>query len=468
MDPTPIWIMFIHHFFAGLLMPWLGLLLINIKPRMKSLCICALVYATIAIIIRHFIGLPPNIGFIVQLIMLIISIMIIWNLGLFQSLIATILGALVMAVGEAFFLPLILQISGLSDQEIMNNTIQILFIPLPQWVMTLIVIFVCLKCNFHLFDFQGKNHNILPAYSKKRLQRIVIMVTTLFVVFILLLTLSVSVFTKNYGVFKNVHPQVIGTMVALAIAIVLMGMVFLILQLVELTQKENQYHMQSVYVDTLDELYAAIRSERHDIINHLQTIYGFTQLGYIEEVQNYLSELLGGNILSNEFIVTGTPGLTALFYIKSGIARTNEIKFKVNVEKQIDRLKLSPYELNNILGNMINNAFEAVMPQDVSQRIVNVFIGGDDDGYVFKVANYGYISDRDKKKIFEKGYSTKKGEHSGLGLYIIDRLVNKYGGCMEMQNTDNGMVEFSVLFPQKIEKGYMYESTSHENSAFVE
>jgi len=278
--------------------------------------------------------------------------------------------------------------------------------------------------------------------------------------------LVVSVTTKNYGVFKNVQPQVIGAIAALAVAIALTGMVFLILQLVELAQKENVYQMQSVYVDTLDELYAAIRSERHDIINHLQTIYGFTQLGYVEEVQNYLRELLGGSVLSNEFIVTGTPGLTALFYIKSGIARSSDIKFNVNVERQIEGLNLSPYELNNILGNMINNAFEAVMSQDVNQRIVNVFIGGD-DSYVLKVANNGYISDHDKKKIFEKGYSTKKGEHSGLGLYIIKRLVNKYGGCMEMQNTDNGMVEFSVSFPQQPEKRDLYESTCHENSTFV-
>ena len=111
----------------------------------------------------------------------------------------------------------------------------------------------------------------------------------------------------------------------------------------------------------MDELFTTVRSERHDIINHLQTIYGFNQLGYTSEVQNYLDELLEGSILSNEFIVTGHPALTALIYIKSGVARSNNIEFQVVVEEQIDTLGIPSFELNNILGNLINNALDAAM-----------------------------------------------------------------------------------------------------------
>jgi sensor histidine kinase regulating citrate/malate metabolism len=243
-------------------------------------------------------------------------------------------------------------------------------------------------------------------------------------------------------------------------------MVFLIIRLVDLTEKEGQYHLQAVYIDTLDELYTAIRSERHDIINHLQTIYGFNKLGYVDEVQYYLDELLGGNILTNEFIVTGTPGLTALLYIKSGIARTNDIQFKVSVDKPIDRLKVSPYELNNILGNLINNAFDAVMPLHSNQRIVNLHIGADDENYIFKVSNHGDLDEQSIQNLTKKGFSTKKGEHSGLGLHICQQLIKKYEGRMEMRSANN-MVEFSVFLPIFLTKEDLCESTSSKAGALT-
>jgi len=244
-------------------------------------------------------------------------------------------------------------------------------------------------------------------------------------------------------------------------------MLFLIINLLELTKKESQYETQSAYIETLDELFTTVRSERHDIINQLQTIYGFNQLGYTSEVQNYLDELLEGSILSNEFIVTGHPALTALIYIKSGVARSNDIEFQVVVEEQIDTLGIPSFELNNILGNLINNALDAAMLLDKDKRIVNINIGTDSNYYIFKVSNHGHIEDDLIQKIKQKGFSGKGGEHLGLGLYICNTLIKKYGGYMDIVNTDNQMIEFSIFFPKDKQKGECDESIGPETGSFA-
>lgn len=467
MDTTPIWIMFLHHFIAAYLMAWLGLLLINIKTQAKYLCITSIVYAIVAIFLRHFIAMPFNASFALQIFLLSIFLMIAYDISLLPSTVATIFGTLVLTCGELLFIPIVYMVTGLSDQEIMKNSVLLLFLPLPQILITLALIFICLKSNFHILDFGNSNEELLVIYGEKRLGRIIGMVLLLILVLLLLFLLNMSIITGEYGIFANVKTQVLGMISALALVLAVFIIIFLIVQLMELAQKENQYRIQSLYVETLDELYTAIRSERHDIINHLQTVYGFNQLGYVQEVQNYLGELLGGNILSNEFIITGTPGLTALFYIKSGLARSNDIDFHVSVNHQIDKLDMSPYELNNILGNLINNAFDAVISQDVDKRTVNVHIGGDEDSYEFKVSNYGFINDKLKKEIFQKGFSTKSGEHSGLGLHITEKLVKKYGGHLKISNNDNNMVEFSVYIPNKNAKEELYESTGQKTSSFT-
>ncbi len=465
MDAPPIWITFLHNYMAGLLMPWLGLLLINIRPQMKKLCMVALVYAILGVLLRTFLNLSYDISFLSQVLILIILVMVIFHLGAIKSIIATVFGITVLLLGETISTIIIVNLFG--GAIVASNDSIRLIVPLPQIMMTLIIIYFCTRFEFHLFNFKPIKQEPIVSFESKRTKTIAILVLILLVVIFVQIVFNIFVINESFGLLQAVPLAISGTISAIILILGVLAMGLLIRQLVELTQKESQYHAQAMYIDTLDELYTAVRSERHDIINHLQTIYGFNQLGYTEEVQNYLSELLGGNILSNEFIVTGTPGLTALFYIKSGIARTNEIEFHVAVDQQIENLKVSPYELNNILGNLINNAFDAVMLCENKQRIVNVYVGADDYNYVFKVSNYGYINEDTKQNILKKGFSTKNGEHSGLGLHICQSLARKYGGCLEIRNSDEHMVEFSVLFPRNLEKGDLHEFAGQKNSSFT-
>ena len=465
MSIIPPVIIFVHNFMAGFLMSWLGLLLTNIKPKMSKLFLLGLCYGIFGVLVRYIFNVAVEISFLLQVLLLIVMVMWISNLGPRRALVATFLGTIILSLGELLSTQIIIQGLGLNTQKI-TNPMLIMIIPLPQIVLTSIIIYLCLRFKLHLFDFQTSKKGFLETAIGARKYTTMGLVLILLLVILVQLLFSVMVINQEFQLFKGLP---LSTMGSLSTSIIMLGvitMVFLIVRLVELTEKEGQYHLQAVYIDTLDELYTAIRSERHDIINHLQTIYGFNKLGYVEEVQYYLDELLGGNILSNEFIITGTPGLTALLYIKSGIARTNDIQFKVSVDKPLDRLKVSPYEINNILGNLINNAFDAVMSLHSSQRIVNLHIGGDDEDYVFKVSNYGHLEEQTIQNLMKKGFSTKKGEHAGLGLHICQQLIKKYEGRMEVSSANN-MVEFSVFLPIFLTKEDLCESNSQKASAFT-
>lgn len=377
--------------------------------------------------------------------------MVIFHLGPIKSTIAAVLGTMILALGEVVFSIIYIKLFGASI--ITSSSIIIrMILPIPQIVIALSIIYLFNKYNLYLFNFKTIDRDSLKTFESKRIKKISVLILILLVVLFTQIALNIFVVNASFIMLKSIPLPKMGMISTVFLILGVTAMALLIKQLFELTQKESQYYAQALYIDTLDELYTAVRSERHDIINHLQTIYGFSQLGYTEEVQDYINDLLGGNILSNEFINTGTPGLTALFYIKSGIARTNEIKFRVTVEKKIENLRISSYELNNILGNLINNAFDAVMQLENSQRDVNVYIGADDNKYIFTVSNYGHIDEDAKLKIMKKGFSTKKGEHAGLGLHICKNVVEKYDGNLEIKNSDNHMVEFSVLFPRHIEK----------------
>ena len=144
LETTAICLTFLHNYIAGLLMPWLGLLLINIKPQIKKICMVALVYAILGVLLRSVINLSYDMSFLIQILMLIMLVMVIFHLGPVKSIIATVFGTIVLALGEIVFTIIIMNLFGLAV-ETSTNPLILLIIPLPQIMMTSIIIYLCIK-----------------------------------------------------------------------------------------------------------------------------------------------------------------------------------------------------------------------------------------------------------------------------------------------------------------------------------
>lgn len=435
----------IHGFFTGLLSAGMGLVLVNIRPEMRKLILTGLFY-DLGVLIIWSINLSFQIRFVFLTSLLMLIINIIWRLGLFRSVVVTALGTLLLSLGESIFLPIFLNTIGMEIQQVMQQYMLILLMPLPQITLSGLAIIICLKFNIHIFNFREVTNNSTIPLSGKRLRLILGLVISMIILIILQAVCNVTVFAVHG--YNSLPWDLVGYISNTVIILVCLLGALLVIQLLELTDKESQYIIQTSYVETIEELYTAIRGQRHDLINHLQVLYGFLQMGNLKEVQDYLETLIGHSVNANSLVDTGNPGLSALLYIKSGIAITNGIDFAISIEKQVDDMAIPAYELNRIVGNIINNAFDYVMKLDEDERVVKFRICEAESFYLFEISNYGYIDDEVKDRLFEKGFSTKEGEHSGLGLYIVRDLVRRCEGHIEVDNQGQQVV-FSLHLPRK-------------------
>ncbi|TBL75650.1 sensor histidine kinase [Paenibacillus thalictri] len=209
--------------------------------------------------------------------------------------------------------------------------------------------------------------------------------------------------------------------------------------------------VQDSYTESMEMLFQSIREQRHDFINHIQTIHGFLAIKQYGELEAYTKSLVGEIRLISGLVDINNPPLIALLQAKLSQAEQLDIRFEHRFS-HMDKLKLQAIKATDvvkILSNLIDNAFDAAMEFEPERRFVRVEGEVAGDGLVkLTVSNSGKpISDEIRQQLFQSGFTTKNnGVNSGLGLHIVHQLVKRYKGDIQLHSED-GVTAFIVSIP---------------------
>ncbi|MDK2984527.1 MAG: hypothetical protein PWQ96_169 [Clostridia bacterium] len=199
-------------------------------------------------------------------------------------------------------------------------------------------------------------------------------------------------------------------------------------------------------LDKLESTLRLIRSQRHDIVNHLQTIYALLQLGDSHRAKKYVDEIQLVTNSSNQIARLDQPEVAAFLQSKLGQATARQISFHLEILTDLKECEVKGHFLIVILGNLLDNAFEAVEDLPIAERLVELEISEEEDCYQLIVTNAGpSIEENLQEKIFAAGYSTKEPGR-GYGLSIVRETVLNYGGNIEVKNNPTA---FIVTLPKK-------------------
>lgn len=136
------------------------------------------------------------------------------------------------------------------------------------------------------------------------------------------------------------------------------------------------------------------------------------------------------------------PAITSLINTKKRTAEAQGIDFALAIKSDFSQLNISPWDLNSLLGNLIENAMEAAI-YDKHPR-VTIELSHQNGQYVIYIANNGSTI-IDKEKIFEPGYTTKGSLSRGYGLFLVKQLVEQYSGTITV--TSNRKTHVTVQIP---------------------
>lgn len=220
----------------------------------------------------------------------------------------------------------------------------------------------------------------------------------------------------------------------------------------------------------------SLRSQTHEFANRMHIIASLIETGSPDEALEFATQSVAHTSTAPEDLLGGfnQPVIAALVYTKLAQAKEDNIDLHVDASSLESRIPGDERDLVTVIGNLLDNAFDAVSRPDIPaerKQVELTMSGSSASGYIVTVRDDGPgIPDDAVDQIFERGWSTKHDgvEHDtgqgtksdgsrGVGLDIVVQAVKRLGGAIDV---DGGLgdeahqgelrgAEFSVWLPSE-------------------
>lgn len=209
-------------------------------------------------------------------------------------------------------------------------------------------------------------------------------------------------------------------------------------------KQQNEYYVNQL--TAVEELYRTSREARHSIKNHLLTILSYMEKNDNCEAKKYITDIVGSYQNKAEIIHTGYPEIDGLVNFKFHSAIENGTKININVSIP-SGLSFPSFDLTEILGNLIDNALEAVAFV-AENPFIDFRINCSKGLMIIKISNpYKIAVNIENGKIVTS--KENPGNH-GIGLKSVKEALNKYNGITKIETNENIFTITAALYLNQI------------------
>ncbi|WP_175452802.1 PAS domain S-box protein [Halorientalis regularis] len=215
----------------------------------------------------------------------------------------------------------------------------------------------------------------------------------------------------------------------------------------DLTEYQHKLESQRDNLEILNQVV------RHDIRNDLQLVLAYAEMLATcvdPEGDEYVEQVLDAT--RDAIDITTTARDVTRVMLQSDVDLT-PVRLRPALESEVDNVR-SNYEeglvridgtipdievlgdgmLKSVFRNLLKNA---IQHNDKEVPEVSVSATQEDDIVAVRIADNGPgISDERKEKIFQQGEMGLDSEGTGLGLYLVETLVDRYGGSVYAEDND--------------------------------
>lgn len=146
--------------------------------------------------------------------------------------------------------------------------------------------------------------------------------------------------------------------------------------------------------------------------------------------------------------------------------KKNSIHVKLDLDSALYPILVDPRQLHQVFFNVLKNAIEAMIEQNVSSPQIIISTKGFDKFLEIRISNNGeIIPEHFREKIFEVFFTTKENG-TGLGLGIVARILQEHQGSihLDIEDCKRGLTTFVIVLPKSIALGFEEDKKGMEGN----
>ncbi|WP_174372100.1 ATP-binding protein [Nocardia pneumoniae] len=199
-------------------------------------------------------------------------------------------------------------------------------------------------------------------------------------------------------------------------------------------------------LDAVQSMSTVLRAQRHEFSNKMHLISGLLHSRRVEEASRSIDELIGAGPLG-----PATPGIDAIHdaYLqaflaaKAAHARESGVELVLGPNTWVEGSLADPVDVTTVLGNLLDNAMEAVRDRGRPIRQVEVELVQEDSTLHIAVADSGDgVAPELVDTLFTEGISTRPDQGvpggRGVGLALIRQIARAHGGDVRLSSPGGG------------------------------
>jgi two-component system CitB family sensor kinase len=198
-------------------------------------------------------------------------------------------------------------------------------------------------------------------------------------------------------------------------------------------------------LDAVQLMSTVLRAQRHEFANRLHLLNGLLHTGHTEEASRYLAELLGSGPLGSALPGINAirdPFLQAFLAAKAAVAREAGATLRIGEGTFAPGWLAHPVDVTTVLGNLLDNAIDAVRTGGNDIKVVDVELLQDNSTLHITVGDSGEgVASEFVDQVFVEGMSTKPQSDipggRGIGLALARQIARSLGGDIWLSHPGN-------------------------------
>ncbi|MFC6671812.1 sensor histidine kinase [Marinobacterium aestuariivivens] len=214
----------------------------------------------------------------------------------------------------------------------------------------------------------------------------------------------------------------------------------------ELDQVSRQLTQIQQYAETL-------RSQAHEYANKLHTIAGLIQIGATDRALEIIGQETREHQELLRWLVDSVtePVLSGCLLGKYNRAHELGLRLIIDPDSHMGALPahIAPERIVTLLGNLLDNAFEATLAAGGRQVQLSMTDLGRE--LIFEIEDEGLgVPESEREQIFERGHSSK-ARGRGIGLHLVRQTLAQLGGEITVSEAGTGGARFTAYIPKEVD-----------------